>query len=1022
MEDELYNLTIKGNDLKPYVRRFQELAVLCPNMVPNTEKLLEAFIGGLSRSIEGNVTDSKPQTLEEAITIAQRLMDQNQRKEAVKAYAATPAENNSFDIVIGMDWLSKYHSKILCDKKVVHIPIDDETLIIRGDQKEKKSDEKRLEDIPVVREFPQVFPEDLPGLPLVRQVEFQIDLIPRATHVAHAPYRLAPLEMKELSNSYEHYKGVGAEVKHSEPGFDLQGSKMEEIGIRFLDLFNDPRIIREQRIAAYKGYRGGGVVQVRMNYLRLGHVHSTGTWLHHIVPVRLFGLLAFSMAAGTEVEHPNLGLSFKEQKNGGMGRFGIIMEQSISAYKGYRGGATKYFDIQKIELSLDNDRLLDHIICQDVMNIAMHVDFVLVNVLPANKCLVNDNLEIERLKKENDHLFELLLSQDIVYIFVNSLASRYDYREMQQGFIDEYNENLMLKAELAKKGHMVEKKIFDEVDCSTIQDRLSKLFSGTVKFGNDQIVKIMGYGDYQIGRVMISWVYYVEGLGHNLFFVGQFCDSDLEAAFCENTYYIHDLEASKTKSWSLHRRLSHLNFNYITTLAKQGLVYGLPRLKFQKDHLCSTCALGKSKKHSYKSKAKDLIQEKLYLLHMDLCGPMKIQSINGQKYILVIIDDYSRDSKDLAKLKPKADIGIFFGYAPAKKAFRMYNKRTRLITETIHVDFDELIVMASEQFSSGPGPQRLTPKTIIPAVVAPDPVDSTGSPSATPVDQDEPSPNNDPFFGASIPEPNSKECSPRDVIQLISCHDHYLRMDLQGEIRRIGRCSEKQGSKFSKGAIDHTLFTRKEGKDILLVQIYVDDIILASTNPALCDSFSEIMCSNFKMSMMGKMSFFLELQISKSPRGIFLNQSKYALEIIKKYRMESTDPVDTPMVEKSKLDVDPQGKEVDPTRYRRMIGSLMYLTSSRPDLLFVVCMCARGTINMGLWYSKDSCIALTDFTGVDHACCQDTRRSTSGSMQLLGNRLVSWSSKKQKSMDISSTKAEYIALSECCAQILWMRS
>ncbi|GKF05282.1 hypothetical protein Tco_0035950, partial [Tanacetum coccineum] len=137
------------------------------------------------------------------------------------------------------------------------------------------------------------------------------------------------------------------------------------------------------------------------------------------------------------------------------------------------------------------------------------------------------------------------------------------------------------------------------------------------------------------------------------------------------------------------------------------------------------------------------------------------------------------------------------------------------------------------------------------------------------------------------------------------------------------------------------------------------------------------------------------------PRGIFLNQSKYALEIIKKYGMETSDLVDTPMVEKSKLDADPQRKEVDPTRYRRMIGSLMYLTAR--------------TINMGLWYSKDSCIALTAFADVDHAGCQDTRRSTSGSMQLLGDRLVSWSSKKQKSIAISSTKAEYIALSGCCA-------
>ncbi|GJW12820.1 retrovirus-related pol polyprotein from transposon TNT 1-94 [Tanacetum coccineum] len=108
--------------------------------------------------------------------------------------------------------------------------------------------------------------------------------------------------------------------------------------------------------------------------------------------------------------------------------------------------------------------------------------------------------------------------------------------------------------------------------------------------------------------------------------------------------------------------------------------------------------------------------------------------------------------------------------------------------------------------------------------------------------------------------------------------------------------------------MDPTLFIRRQGKDLLLVQIYVDDIIFASTTPELCDQFSKIMCSQFKMSMMGKISFFLGLQISQSPRGIFINQSKYALESLKKYGMESSDPVDTPMVEKSKLDEDTQGR------------------------------------------------------------------------------------------------------------------
>ncbi|GJZ71817.1 hypothetical protein Tco_0635668 [Tanacetum coccineum] len=181
----------------------------------------------------------------------------------------------------------------------------------------------------------------------------------------------------------------------------------------------------------------------------------------------------------------------------------------------------------------------------------------------------------------------------------------------------------------------------------------------------------------------------------------------------------------------------------------------------------------------------------------------------------------------------------------------------------------------------------------------------------------------------------------------------------------------------------------------------------------------------------------------KVPRGIFINLSKYALESLKKYGMESSDPVDTPMVEKSKLDENLQGKAVDPTHDRGMVGTLMYLTASRPDLTFVVCMCARyqtkptekhlhavkrifkylrGIVNRGLWYPKDSSIALTAYVDADHAGCQNTRRSTSGSMQLLGDRLVSWSLKRQKSAAISSTKAEYIAFSGCCAQVLWMRS
>ncbi|GJY89198.1 retrovirus-related pol polyprotein from transposon TNT 1-94 [Tanacetum coccineum] len=195
---------------------------------------------------------------------------------------------------------------------------------------------------------------------------------------------------------------------------------------------------------------------------------------------------------------------------------------------------------------------------------------------------------------------------------------------------------------------------------------------------------------------------------------------------------------------------------------------------------------------------------------------------------------------------------------------------------------------------------------------------------------------------------------------------------------------------FLNGKLCKVIYAPRAWPDIFLVQIHVDDIIFSSTAPAPCDEFANMMSSKFKMSMMGKMSFFLGLQISQSPKGIFINQSKYALKIIKKYGMLSSDPVDTPMVDKSKLDEDLQGKPVDPTHYHGMIGSFMYLTSSRPNLVFAVCMCAR--------------------------------RSTSGSAQFLGDKLVNWFLTKQKSTAISSTKAKYISLSGCCAQVLCMRS
>nr|GEU98312.1 retrovirus-related Pol polyprotein from transposon TNT 1-94 [Tanacetum cinerariifolium] len=270
-------------------------------------------------------------------------------------------------------------------------------------------------------------------------------------------------------------------------------------------------------------------------------------------------------------------------------------------------------------------------------------------------------------------------------------------------------------------------------------------FLGTVKFRNDQIASIFGYGDLVQGAVTIKMVYYVEGLNHNLFFVGQFCDADLEVAFWKSTCYIRDLKGNdlltgsrrtdlysitlqdtsspnpiclmakvtSSQAWLWHHRLSHLNFDTINLLLKNDIVIGLLKLKFVKDHLCSSCELGKSKRKSFQTQITSSSKRQLQLLHMDLCGPIRVESINGKKYVLVIVDDYSRytwtrflrDGENLDKTKEKGNACIFVAYSTQSRAYRVFNKRTRVIVETIHVNFDELPHMASDHVSSNLVPQ-----------------------------------------------------------------------------------------------------------------------------------------------------------------------------------------------------------------------------------------------------------------------------------------------------------------------------
>ncbi|GJV09276.1 retrovirus-related pol polyprotein from transposon TNT 1-94 [Tanacetum coccineum] len=665
-----------------------------------------------------------------------------------------------------------------------------------------------------------------------------------------------------------------------------------------------------------------------------------------------------------------------------------------------------------------------------------------------------------------------------------------------------------------------------------------KKFIRTVRFGNNHFGAIMGYGDYVLGNSVISRVYYVEGLGHNLFSVGQFCDSDLEVAFRKHKCFIRDLDgvnlikgshstnlytisvedmmrsspicllskASKNKSWLWYLCLNHLNFGTINDLARKDLVRGLPRLKFEKDHMCSACQLGKSKKATHPPKTINTIMEVLHTLHMDLSlmflwaeavatacytqnrslihtlhNKTQYELVHDKKLDLSFLRIFgalcypTNDSEDLGKLKAKVDMALIpvhqtgpsvsisvdqdapLGSPSPSSLDHQSSSEYHGVAADHSLEINLFALAVNEPFVNifAPDPrseasssgeiiiaesnQSIQPHEHLQKWTDSYPIDNIiGNPSR-PVKLDE--------YGDFLKNKahlvakgfhqeegiNFEEsfapvtrleairiliangASKNMTVYQMDVQPAFLNRELKEEVYQalmawydtLSRFLLANG--FSKGVVDPTLFIQKIGKHTLHVQIYVDDIIFASTDPKDC------------------------LQVSQNPRGIFINQSKYANDILKKYDFHKSDPVDTPIMERSKLDEDLSRIPVDQTRYRGMVGSLMYLTTSRPDLIFIVCMCDRyqskptkkhleavkrvfwylqGTINMGLWYPKDTAMALTAYADADHAGCHDTRRSTSGSAQFLGDKLVSWSSKKQTSTSISSTKAEYIVIEQ----------
>ncbi|KAJ9544546.1 hypothetical protein OSB04_024253 [Centaurea solstitialis] len=1012
-------------------------------------------------------------------------------------------------------------------------------------------------------------------------------------------------------------------------------------------------------------------------------------------------------------------------------------------------------------------------------------------------------------------------------------------------------------------------------------------YGGSVKFGNNELSPVVGHGDIVCKDITINNVAHVEGLNHNLFSIGKFCDKDLEVNFNKrrcavrtewgrellvgtrktNLYTIKLRHMLANKSQCLitkksshqsllwHRRLSHLNYRFLDRLVKERLVSGIPMIKFEPDQMCSGCAQGKMKRASHPPKPEQGSKSPLSLIHMDLCGPMKTVSLAGRKYVLVIVDDYSRytwtrflktkdetsnliinfikavqvqlklpvqtvrsdngtefknqvlkgfynslgitqtfsaartpeqngvverrnrtlveaarsmlaqsqlpqylwaeavntacytqnrsiihrrfgktpyhvlfgripnidyfkvfgcpcfvlnESENRGKFGPKSDEMIFVGYSDCSVAYRVFNKKSRVVYESVNVRFDPFVELSStvssnadivsnnvvftdasssttssidppatsneldslfEYFyddlygtnqisssnagisstpsSSTTPSSEVSPTSSIPCSDIPSLV---SSPSSSPIVMDtihpdiivdshvqssshevgdndsipeghepltmhptstdnilEPSSVNDqtplphiakwtknhpidliigdPTSGVQTRAASANECNfsvflsnieptrvsdalqdsdwvtamqeelnqfealkvwrlvklpesksvidtkwlfknKRDAnniivrnkarlvakgyrqqegidydetfapvarleaIRMFLAYAAYkdftvFQMDvktafLYGHLKEEVYVAQPEGfvdkehpdyvyvldkalyglkqaprawyeelskhllSKgFKKGSVDSTLFLMKEGEHIVVIQIYVDDIIFSSTSRELCKKFETVMTEEFKMSMMGEINFFLGLQVRQFSDGIFINQSKYIFDLLKKYDMSGCHSIGTPMATGNSIGPDHEGKDVDLRNYRSMVGSLMYLTASRPDIMFATCVCARyqakpkeshlaaikrifrylkGTPYYGIWYPKGLGFELQAYTDADYGGCNMDRKSTSGHLQFLGNKLVSWASKKQQCVSTSTVESEYVAAASCCLQVLWMQS
>ncbi|GAU37106.1 hypothetical protein TSUD_278930 [Trifolium subterraneum] len=586
-------------------------------------------------------------------------------------------------------------------------------------------------------------------------------------------------------------------------------------------------------------------------------------------------------------------------------------------------------------------------------------------------------------------------------------------------------------------------------------------YRDSVKLGDDSKMNVMGKGNIKFsiaGKIhVITNVFYIPGLKSNLLSIGQIQQKHVTIVFkndlCKiyhddkgllftthmspNRMYVVNatvivpncLQVTK-KDWSQlwHQRYGHLSIKGLNTLAKKDMVNGLPVLDDLDKH-CGDCLTGKQHMDAMPKRAVWRAKLKLELVHSDLCGPLNPTSNGGNRYFITFTDDFSRKTWTYILKEKSSALDTF-------KMFKLVvEKESGCAIQTLRTDRGgEFLSTDFHEFCSNQGIKRQ-------------------------------------LTAAYTPQQNGvSERKNRTILNMVRklTEDIYVEQPLgyqNGNKNMVYKLRKalyglKQAprawyskiesyfatEKFKKCSHEPTLFVKYGfNNKILIVSLYVDDLICTGNNLDMILDFKESMKKNFAMTDLGKMKYFLGVEVIQSDVGIFIHQHKYAIEILKRFGMENCNNVCSPIVPGCKLDKDENGKATDATTFKQMVGCLMYLLATRPDLAYSICLVARfmdrptdihvaavkrimrylkGTLTDGIMYKHTSNknIELVGWSDSDYAGDVNDRKSTSGYVFMLGTGAIAWSSKKQPIVTLSTTEAEYVAAAVCACQSIWLKA